>query len=95
MPKKRKSSGRSKGGKGRSDRVQCTNCGNMVPRDKAKRSSRYVSLVDHMLAKELRNQGAQIARQKVVNYYCVSCAVHFKVVRVRSKDSRRTPKARL
>ncbi|MEM2530863.1 MAG: 30S ribosomal protein S26e, partial [Candidatus Bathyarchaeia archaeon] len=27
MPKKRKSRGRSKGGKGRSEVIQCSNCG--------------------------------------------------------------------
>ncbi|HEX9261241.1 MAG TPA: 30S ribosomal protein S26e, partial [Candidatus Bathyarchaeia archaeon] len=36
MPFKRKSRGRSKGGKGSSSLVQCANCGSQVPRDKAK-----------------------------------------------------------
>ena len=91
MPKKRRSGGRSKGGKGRSDLVQCSNCGMMIPRDKAKRVSKFVSLVDPVLARELRSDGAQIARHKVTKHYCVSCAVHFGVVKVRSKISRRAP----
>lgn len=91
MPKKRRSRGRSKGGKGRTELVQCTNCGMLIPRDKAKRVTKYVSLVDPVLARELRSHGAQIAKQKVVKYYCVSCAVHFGVVKVRSKDERRVP----
>ena len=37
MPKKRKSRGRSKGGKGRSELVHCSGCGCLVPRDKAKK----------------------------------------------------------
>ncbi len=90
MPKKRRSGGRSKGGKGRSDLVQCSNCGMMIPRDKAKRVSKFVSLVDPVLARELRSSGAQIARQKAVKLYCVSCAVHFGVVKVRSKIDRRS-----
>lgn len=89
MPKKRRSGGRSKGGKGRTERVQCSNCGMQIPRDKAKRVTSYVSLVDRSLARELRSQGAQIARKSVVKYYCVSCAVHYGVVKVRSKISRR------
>jgi small subunit ribosomal protein S26e len=93
MPKKRKSSGRSKGRKGRTELIQCSNCGMQIPRDKAKRRITYVSLVDRTLAKELRTKGAQIARQKVVKNYCVSCAVHFKVVKVRSKDDRRSFKS--
>jgi len=48
-------------------------------------------LVDPALARELRSHGAQIAKQKVVKYYCVSCAVHFGVVKVRSKVERRMP----
>ena len=89
MTKKRKSRGRSKGGKGRSDLVQCTNCGMQVPRDKAKRVTSYVSLVDPTLGRELRAQGAFIARKSVFKYYCVSCAVHYGVTKVRAQDERR------
>ncbi len=88
MPKKRKSRGRSKGSKGRADKVQCASCGQMVPRDKAKKVSRFVSLVDRSLAKELRAKGAQIASTRVSKYYCVSCAVHRRVVKVRAKAER-------
>ena len=38
MPLKRASRGRKKGGKGSSAVVQCTNCGQTVPKDKAKKS---------------------------------------------------------
>ena len=89
MPKKRRSGGRSKGGKGHAQLVQCSNCGMQIPRDKAKRRATYVSLVERTLARELRAKGAQIARQKVTKYYCISCAVHFGVVKVRSKVDRR------
>jgi small subunit ribosomal protein S26e len=89
MPKKRRSRGRSKGGKGRSDLIQCSNCGMLVPRDKAKKVTTQVSLVDPVLAKELKAKGAYIATQKVVKYYCVSCAVHFGVVKVRAKEERK------
>ena len=40
MPLKRASRGRTKGGKGSSGVVQCTNCGQTVPKDKQKRSHR-------------------------------------------------------
>jgi len=60
-----------------------------VPRDKAKRSTHWVSLVDPSLARELRAKGAYIARQRVVKFYCVSCAVHFGVSKVRARDERR------
>ncbi len=90
MPKKRKSGGRSKGGQGRSGTVQCSFCGAQVPRDKAKRITRYTSLVESRLLKELQDQGAQIARYRTTRYLCVSCAVHRGVVKVRGKDDRKT-----
>ncbi|HYA56791.1 MAG TPA: hypothetical protein VED22_08375, partial [Nitrososphaerales archaeon] len=46
LSKKRKSRGRSKGGKGRSDIVYCSNCGASVPRDKAKRVTTRLNLVE-------------------------------------------------
>ncbi len=90
MPKKRKSGGRSKGGQRRSGTVQCSFCGAQVPRDKAKRITRYTSLVESRLLKELQDQGAQIARYRTTRYLCVSCAVHRGVVKVRGKDDRKT-----
>ncbi|RLG92391.1 MAG: 30S ribosomal protein S26e [Candidatus Hecatellales archaeon] len=92
MPKKRKSRGRSKGGKGRSELVHCSGCGCLVPRDKAKKVTTWVSFVDPALAKELRAQGAFIPREKVVKYYCISCAVYRGVVKVRSKEERKIAK---
>jgi small subunit ribosomal protein S26e len=89
MPKKRKSGGRSKGGQGRSGMVQCSFCGAQVPRDKAKRTTRYTSLVDRRLLKELQDQGSRISRYRTTKYLCVSCAVHRGVVKVRGKDDRK------
>ena len=89
MPVKRKSRGRSKGGKGKGSLVQCQSCGQTVPRDKAKRVSKRISMVDYVLSKELRQKGAYIASPVTTKYYCVSCAVHRGVVKVRSKTERK------
>jgi small subunit ribosomal protein S26e len=88
MPKKRKSGGRAKGRKGRSKMVQCGSCGSLVPRDKAKKVTQYKSLVDSSLARELKSQGAYFTRQRIERYYCISCAVHRRVVKVRAKAER-------
>ena len=93
MGKKRKSGGRSKGKKGRGGHVQCDFCGKMVPRDKAKKVTRYVSLVDYRIAKEIRAKGAVIPRERVTKTACVSCAVHRGLVKVRSKDDRKSSKS--
>jgi small subunit ribosomal protein S26e len=89
LPFKRKSRGRSKGGKGSSGVVQCASCGAMVPRDKAKKSTRRLSFVDAALAKELRQKGTYIAAPMDTKYYCVSCAVHRGIVKVRAEKERR------
>ncbi len=89
MPKKRSSGGRSKGGKGRSGTVQCSYCGAQVPRDKAKRTTKYTSLVDSKILKELQDQGATINRTKTTKYLCISCAIHRGVVNIRAKEDRR------
>ena len=89
MPKKRKSRGRSKGDKGKSGLVQCSICGKQVPRDKAKRMTRRVTLVDPTLARELRQKGTYLASRVETKYYCVSCAVHRGVARVRARDERK------
>ena len=91
MPRKRKSRGRSKGGKGSGSRVQCDMCGAWVPRDKAKRVTKFVSLVDSQLAKELQKKGAYIPRTLVTKTYCISCAIYNRVVKVRAAADRRGP----
>jgi small subunit ribosomal protein S26e len=91
LPIKRKSRGRSKGSKGRSDLVQCSSCGGLVPSDKAKKVSRPVTLVEPVLARELRQKGTYLPTHFQTKIYCVSCAVHRGVVKVRAKDDRRVP----
>lgn len=89
MPQKRKNRGRSKGSKGSSNYVHCSGCGELVPRDKAKKVTRQISLVDPVLAKELRQKGAYIATRTETLYYCVSCAVYRGLVRIRSREERK------
>ena len=81
MPSKRVSRGRKKGGKGSTGVIQCTNCGQTVPKDKAKKVTSRLSLVEHQLAKELRAQGTYIASPKILKWYCISCAIHFKILK--------------
>ena len=89
LPKKRKSGGRSKGGKGRGKSIQCSSCGKTVPRDKAKKKQSYTSFVDRQLGKDLRAQGAIIPRMSTIKYYCVNCAIHRGIVKIRSKSDRK------
>jgi small subunit ribosomal protein S26e len=90
MPFKRKNRGRAKGGKGHSDLVQCSQCGGLVPRDKAKKVTASYSFVDPQLGKELRAQGAIISTARTMKYYCISCAIHRRVVKVRAGAERKS-----
>ena len=90
MGKKRKSGGRSKGNKGKTSLVQCRGCGRMVPRDKAKRKTRYSSLVDPVLGRELRASGTYIPREKRIEFFCISCAVHRGYTGIRAKSERKS-----
>ncbi len=89
MAKKRKSRGRSKGAKGRNEYVTCSQCGARIPRDKAKKVTVRVPLVDPALAKELQSKGAFVPTTTITKYYCISCAVHFGIVKVRAREERK------
>ncbi|MFX1286269.1 MAG: 30S ribosomal protein S26e [Promethearchaeota archaeon] len=89
MGRKRKSRGRSKGKKGSSQKVQCSACGQLVPRDKAKRKTVFKSIVDPIIRKELRRQGTRVPRVPMIRYFCVSCAIHRGVVQIRSEETRK------
>lgn len=89
VAKKRKSGGRSCGKRGNTGNAQCSNCGRQVPADKIKKVTRYVSVVDPSMRKELVASGAILPRRRVTQNLCVSCAVHFGQVKIRSKDNRK------
>lgn len=89
LPSKRKSGGRTKGATGRGATVQCSKCGKVVPRDKAKKRTTRASFVDPQMARELRRSGTFIPSRRVTKWYCVSCAVHSGVVTIRSRKDRK------
>jgi len=91
MPVKRKSRGRRKGDKGSEGMVQCDNCGAFVPRSKITRVTRRVSLVSGDLARELKKQGVYIAESVVTKNLCISCAIHYGVLKVRAREERKKP----
>jgi len=45
--------------------------------------------IHHQLAKELRAQGTYISSPTVLKWYCISCAIHFKILKIRSASKRR------
>jgi len=89
MPKKRESRGRRKGDKGKARVIQCDNCGRLVPEDKAICVTRTYSPVDPQLAAELEKKGAIIPRYPVTKCYCISCAIHYGLVKIRAEEERK------
>lgn len=93
MPQKRRNCGRSKMNSGRKQIVNCLNCGRMTPRDKAIKRFTVKNMVDASSAKDIMD--ASIYKEyelpKVYQkcFYCVSCACHRRIVRVRSRVTRR------
>jgi small subunit ribosomal protein S26e len=94
MPSKRRNNGRGKKNKGHSNVVRCINCAKCVPKDKAISRFQARNLVDGSSRRDIKENSAydqsifQMPKIYVKQSYCISCGIHARVVRARSKVGR-------
>lgn len=69
--------------------MQCTKCGRLVARSKAKAVTRRTNIVDARVYGELKKTGTIIMSGSTKRYYCISCAVHSHQVSQRAKVDRK------
>ena len=93
MPSKRRNNGRSKKNRGRTTPIVCSNCFRLTPKDKAIKKFSVKDIIDASSKEDI--QAVQTYSQFIIPkvyykfYYCVSCALHSRIIRVRSAENRK------
>lgn len=98
--KKRRNNGRSKKNRGITVSHKCSNCFRLVPKDKAVIKHKVQNLIEAAALDDVKMATVfddfDIPKLRYKLTYCISCAVHLRIVRVRSVWMRkiRTPEKR-
>merc|ERR1711957_67716 len=94
MPSKRRNNGRNKKNRGISGHVNCDNCARIVAKDKAIKKFTVRDIIDAASKEDIGKASAykvptQVPKIMMKMWYCVSCAIHARIVAVRSVVDRR------
>jgi small subunit ribosomal protein S26e len=95
MTKKRRNGGHAirRNARGHSDMLRCDNCRRSVPKDKAIRRFVVRNIVESAARRDMAEASVydnyQVPKMYFTLCYCVSCAVHARIVRARPAPLRR------
>lgn len=93
MPKKRKNNGKNRANRGNVGYVRCDVSARAVPKDKAIKRFIVRNLVDSSGQKDIRDKSVYtsytIPKMYYKAYYCVSTAIHNRIVRPRNAENRK------